>query len=148
MLICAVIAIPAFAQKQHNHKQGKPSHKEMLQFKLNYLADEIDVKGDTKKQFEELYSQMESERRAIFKKMKAAEKSIADNKNASEADYDKAYKEIADAKAEMAQIEKKYDDKFAALLSKKQLFKLKEAEQKYNDRIRGCRDKKRGEAKK
>ena len=148
ILIAAIVfAIPSFAQK-HGNKDHEAKKKEMLEFKLKFLSEQMELKEEQKKQFYEVYSQMESERRAIYKKIRNAEKSIKNNKDASEADYDKASKEITEAKAEMAQIEKKYDDKLATFLSKKQLYKLKEAETTFTEKMRSCRDKKKSEKKK
>lgn len=146
VLLAICFAIPSFAQKKaHSGKDHDTKRQEMLELKLDFLASEIDLKEDQKKQFVELYSQMEMERRAVFKKIKASEKSIKENKDASEADYDKANKEITAAKAEMAQIEKQYDEKFATFLTKKQMFKLKEAENAFTQRMKDCRDKKKQE---
>ena len=117
----------------------------MMEFKLKFLADEMDLNDSQRKQFNEVYSQMETERRAVFKKIKDAEKIIKGNKNASEADYDKATKDISAAKAQMAQIEKTYDEKFSKFLTKKQIFKMKEAEDKFKETVRKCRDKKKNE---
>lgn len=143
LLFTLLFALPSFSQKNHSDKDKAQRHKEMMEFKLDFLADEIDLKEDQKKQFNELYMQMDKERRAIFKKIKTAEKSISGNKDASEADYDRAMKEISAAKTEMAQVEKKYDEKFATILSKKQMFKLKEAENKFMEKMKSCKDKKK-----
>ena len=148
LALALLFALPSFAQKSRSQGNNDQRRKEFLEIKLDFLAKEIDLKEDQKKQFYDLYSQMETERRAIFKKIKTAEKSIKDNKNASEADYEKATKEIADARAEMSQVDKKYDERFATFLSKKQLFKLKEAENKFMEKARECRDKKKGERRK
>lgn len=139
ILLAAIIALPSFAQKPA--KEDK--RKEMMEFKLKFLADEMELNADQKKKFNELYTQMETERRGIFKKIKEAEKVISNNKNASEKDYEKAYTEIQKGKDEMAKIEKNYDAKFSKFLSKKQIFKLKEAENKFMEKIRECRDKKK-----
>lgn len=142
LLILAVLfALPSFAHGGGD-KGNDSNKKEMAEFKLKFLADELDLKEDQKKEFEEVYTQMVSERRAVFKRIKKAEKSISENKNATEADYERANKEINDAKNEMSLIEKKYDEKFATFLSKKQIYKLKEAENKFKDIVRECRDKK------
>lgn len=114
----------------------------MMEFKLKFISDEIELKDNQKKEFYELYNQMETERRAIFKRIKAAEKKIKDNKNASEADYEKASEEISAARAEMNQVEAKYELKFSSFLSKKQIFKMKEAERKFMETARKCKDKK------
>lgn len=143
LLICA---LPAFAQKD-KHENKEQMRKEMLQMKLDFLATEMDLRDEQKKQFDELYSQMENERRATLKKIKKAEKAISENKNASEADYEKASQEISDARTEMVQIEKQYDEKFSTFLSKKQMFKMKEAENKFMQKMQDIRHKKKSEKK-
>ena len=90
---------------------------------------------------------MENERRAVFKQMKQIEKDIKNNKNATEADYDKATKETNQAKRKMADIEASYEKKFATFLTKKQIYKMKEAEEKFIKTMRECKEKKRSERK-
>lgn len=141
IILAIVFAVPAFAQK--DSKKCEARLQEMQEFRMKFLADEIDLRDNQKKQFFEVYNQMTAERRAAFRKLKKAEKSIADNKDASEADYDRATKEMAEAKAEMVKIEQKYDEKFATFLTKKQLYKLKEAECKFFETMKNCRDKKK-----
>ena len=145
ILLTILFALPSFSQNSKTTADHESRRKEMMEFKLKFLADEMGLNDSQKKQFNELYIQMENERRTAHKKMKAAEKIIKVNKNASEADYDKASKDIAAAKAQMAQIEKNYDDKFSKFLTKKQLFKLREAEDKFKETVRKCRDKKKSE---
>lgn len=140
ILILLLGFIPSFAQKNDKDKEARK--KEMLEFKLNFLAEEMQLRDDQKKQFNEVYTMMENERRAVFGRLKAAEKKIKENKAASEADYERANKEIADAKNQMAAIETKYDAKFAKFLTKKQIYKMKEAEEKFMKKVRSCRDKK------
>lgn len=141
--------IPAFAQKsdQGKDKDKEKSRQEMLDFKLDFISSEMDLKDSQKKQFVELYSKMETERRAILKRIKTAEKSVSDNKNASEADYEKASREISTARSEMVQIEKNYDEKFSKFLTQKQMFKMKEAENKFLQKMQECKQKKKHERK-
>lgn len=143
LTLALLFAIPSFAQKKHDGKSKEQRRKEMLEFKLQFLASEIDLQQDQKKEFNEVYTQMEQERRGAFKKMKHAEKSIRENPNASEAEYEKASEEIAAAKAEMLRIEQKYDEKLSTFLSKKQMYKLKEAELKFTETARKMRDDKK-----
>ena len=145
LLLLTILVLPGLAQEKDKNKHQK--HQEILEMKLEYLASEIELKPEQKKQFNELYSKMETERWAVLKKLKKAEKSINDNQTASEADYDKATKEINAAKAEMANIAAQYNKKFSTFLSKKQMFKLAEAEKKFYDKMKGCRNKKRAEIK-
>lgn len=140
-----LFCLPAFAQKDKVTSQEKK--REILEFKMKYLADQMELKDDLRKQFFEVYTQMENERRAVFRKMKDAEKRISETKNASDADYDKAGKEIAEYKKQMADIEKKYDERFSKFLSSKQIYIMKGAEEKFNQKMRVCRDQKREEKK-
>lgn len=142
LVMTMLMALPSFAQKTSDDKEKETKRKEMLEFKLKYISDEMDLRGEQRKQFEEVYTEMENERRAVYKRIKAAEKSV-ESKNATEADYEKASAEISEARAEMVTIEKKYDARFATFLSKKQIFKMKEAEGKFWQKIQGCREKKR-----
>lgn len=138
-------ALPALAQKP---KDKDARRQEMLEFKLDYLGKELELRDDQKKQFNELYTQMENDRRAILRRMKKAEKNIAEGKDVSESDYEKATKEIMNSRSEMVQIEQQYDEKFATFLSKKQMFKLKEAENKFMQKMQSCKNKKMSEDKK
>ena len=142
LMMSLCIATTAFAQKPSDKSDKETKRKEMLEFKVDFLSKEIDLREDQKKQFADLYSQMDNERRAIFKRIKAAEKSVSDKK-ATEAEYEKATSEISEARAEMVQVEKRYDEKFSTFLTKKQMFKLKEAENKFMQKMQGCRDKKK-----
>ena len=142
ILLSLLFVLPSFAQNNSDHEARR---KEMMEFKLKFLADEIGLNESQKKQFNDAYSKMQAERRAIFKKMKEAEKIIKNNKNATEADYDRASKEIANAKSQMEKIEQKYYAIFSKFLTKKQIYLLQEAENKYNETIRKCGNKKRNQ---
>lgn len=143
-LMAILIALPAAAQKSaRGDGPSAEKKKEFFEIKLKYLADEIDLKADQKKKFVELYTQMENERRAIFQKMKASERALKHNQNATEADYEKARKDKAAFESQMEQVEKKYESQFATFLSQKQIYKLKEAEKSFMEKVRSCRDKKK-----
>lgn len=148
LLLVLLVSLPAAAQKKHDrNKDHEAKKQEMLAFKLDFITSEMDLKADQKKKFEEVYTRMENERRSILKKIKKAEKSISDNKEATEADYERAAKEISSARNEMVQIESKYDEEFATFLSGKQLYKMKEAENQFMLKMQSCRDKKKKENK-
>lgn len=143
LMLTVLFAIPTFAQKHHEDREAR--YKEMMEFKLKTLADELDLNDSQRKQFNEVYMQMETERRAIFKKIKETEKSIASKQDASDAEYEKASREISAYRDQMIQVDKKYEEKFASFLTKKQIYKLKEAEDKFMEKMRKCRDKRKKE---
>ena len=120
--------------------------KEITEYKMKFLAQEMDLKEDQKEKFVELYQKMSEERMQNFRRMRQLEDSLKEN--ASEEDYKKASDGIADLKLADARIEKEYDAKFAKFLSQKQIYKMKEAEEKFRRKMHDMRQKRCGEKKK
>lgn len=136
ILLLAVLA-PAVAQKH----QGRSKHemrKEMKDFHMKFLAQEIDLKEDQQKPFFDTYSQMMEERRKIFDETRNLEKRLRDGK-ATEEEYETVTAALTNAKERDAAIEKKYDEKFSKILTPKQLYKLKEAEEKWRAKMQEMR---------
>ena len=82
---------------------------------------------------------MTAERVKVFKETKALEKKLSESADASEAEYEAVSSAITEAKEKDAEIEKRYDEKFAQFLTPKQIFKMKEAEGKFRDKMREMR---------
>lgn len=127
----------AYAQK----KDKKEMRKQVHEFKLKYLAQEMEISGDKEKKFIEVYNQMSQEKRAIYKEIKTQEKKIKNSANATDADYKAATSAIASAKEKEAAIDKKYEEKFAKFLTPKQIFKMREAEEKFRAKMREMKHK-------
>ncbi|MCM1153110.1 MAG: hypothetical protein NC328_05605 [Muribaculum sp.] len=121
-----------YAQKS-NH--GKNHGKEVLEFKLKYLAQEMDLNEDQQPKFFEFYTRMNNEKFALFKELRQLERKIKDGK-ATEAEYEAYSKASANAKIKIAEIDKSYEAKFSQFLSAKQLYKLKEAEETFRKKMR------------
>lgn len=143
LAICAVI--PSFAQ--HKNKDNHAMRKEVQEFKLKFLAQEMELKDDQQKKFFELYTQMSQERRKLFQDTKALEKKLSDSANATDAEYEAVTKSITTSKEKDAEIEKKYDEKFSQFLSPRQIFKMKAAEEKFRNKMHEMKHKKRSEKK-
>lgn len=124
-----------FAQKNSARKSPEEMRKEMREFKLKFLAQEIELRDDQQKDFIETYDQLMDERTLLFDNTRKIEKKIRREKNVTEADYEALNKAKTEAKEKDAQIEKKYDEKFSKFLTGKQLFKLKNAEEKFRKKI-------------
>jgi hypothetical protein len=127
-------AFSASAQNSDG-KSREQMMKEIREFKLKFLAQEIDLKEDQKARFIELYSEMSDKRAECMKDALRMERSVKKNADATEADYQKATDAMTKAKAEDAAIEKAYDDKFAQFLSQKQIYKMKEAENEFRKKM-------------
>lgn len=131
------------AQDNGKEKSKQEMIKEFKEFKMKFIAQEIDLKEDQQKQFFEVYDQMTQERRKIFEQTRKLERKVKKDKNAGEEDYAALSKAITEAKTKDAEIEKTYDAKFATFLSSKQIFKLKSAEEKFRKKVQEMRKKKK-----
>ncbi|MDE6382250.1 MAG: hypothetical protein K2L57_05210 [Muribaculaceae bacterium] len=139
LLMC--VAIPVAAQ--HKCKDKEAMRREVREFKMKFLAQEMDLKEDQQKQFFEVYTQMSEEKTRTVSEARRLEKKLAASKDASEAEYEAVSKAITEAKEKDAEIEKRYDGKFAQFLTPKQIFRMKAAEEKFRDKIHEMRHKKR-----
>lgn len=139
LLILLVIAavIPAMAQQKGKDREAM--RREIHEFKLKFLAQEMELKEDQQKKFFDLYNQMTDEKVKVFKETKALEKKLADSADASEAEYDAVSKAITAAKEKDAEIDKRYDEKFKQFLTSKQIFKMKGAEEKFRQKMHEMR---------
>lgn len=147
-LVFLFAALGASAQKtgEKGHLSDEKK-KELREFKLKFLADELNLNADQRKQFNEIYTQLDNERRVFRKRKKEIEKKIASSKNLSDAEYDKASKELNELETKLADLRTVYDAKFAKFMSKKQIFQLKAAEEKFMQKMKECVDKKKNEKK-
>jgi len=114
-----------------------------MEFKLKFLAQEMELKGDQKEKFVATYTSMMDEKKKIFLEIKALEKKINENENATEEEYETVSEAISNAKIRIAEIESKYDEKFSKFLSSKQIFKMKSAEDKFRDKMNQMRHRRR-----
>lgn len=143
-LILALLAIltftfPLAAQNKNRGKDRAEMKREIQEFKLKFLAQEMDLEESKHKQFFDLYTQLEEERQKVIRDTKALEKKLKNVEDATDAEYEAVSKAITSAKEKEAEIEKRYDEKFSQFLSPRQIFKMKSAEQKFRDKMREMR---------
>ena len=66
--------MPIFAQEKCYNKSRAEMHREFRDFKIKYIAQEIDLPADKFKEFSELYGQMEEEKHKVFSSTRRLEK--------------------------------------------------------------------------
>ena len=108
---------------------------EVLEFKMKYLAQEMDLSEAQKKKFYEVYSEMSQSRRECYGEAVKLDKEVKHKKDASEADYQKATEALNQANARWAEQEKIYNEKFSEFLSSKQIYKMKEGENTFRAKL-------------
>ena len=129
-----LMLIPVYAQQRPGGgKEDK--RKELREYKMKYLAQEMELSGDDQKKFFEVYNQLSDERGAVRREIRVLDRKIREN-NATDADYESLNR----AKEKFAEIDKRYDSKFSTFLSGKQIFKMKEAEAVFMKKMRELRE--------
>lgn len=142
LLITIALSILIFlpASSQNNGKKSREEmRREFKEFKIKFIAQEIEVGPTQMKEFTELYSQLEDERGKLFETTHKLEKSVKKNKEATEADYQKLNKAINDTKIKDAEISSRYDEKFSKILTPRQVVKMKDAEESFRRKMHEMR---------
>ena len=101
---------------------------DMYQAKHEMIIQELGLTQTQQKQFMPLYEQMEREIYEVNRNARALASEVEKKKNPTDRDYEAAASALSNTRIREGEIEAKYFDKFAKILSKKQLFQLKQAE--------------------
>lgn len=132
----------AIAQKHEGKKHDK-MFEEIQEFKMKYLAQEMDLKDDQKEPFFKLYEEMSCKRFECMKPVWTLEKELKNKPSATEEEYQAAAEAKNKAKEKCAEIEKQYDGKFSEFLTKKQIFNMKSAEEEFHKKMQEMRQNKK-----
>ena len=104
---------------------------DMYQAKHEMIIQELGLTPTQQKQFMPLYEQMEREIYQVNRNARALAAEVEKKKNPSDRDYEAAASALSNTRVQEGEIEAKYFEKFSKILSKKQLFQLKQAEAKF-----------------
>lgn len=104
---------------------------DMYQAKHEMIIEELGLTPTQQKQFMPLYEQMEREVYQVNRNARALANEVEKKKNPSDRDYEAAASALSGTRMREGEIEAKYFDLFSKILTKKQLFQLKQAERKF-----------------
>ena len=127
----------AYGQEERPDKKDKdPVKKEKMfrevqEFKMKYIAQEMDLSEVQKKRFYELYEEMNESKKECYQEAVVMDRRLKEEKNASDEDYQQVRTAFNEANAKWAEIQKEYDEKFSEFLSPKQMYKMKEGEENF-----------------
>ena len=102
--------------------------REVQEFKMKYIAQEMDLSEVQKKKFYELSEEMNDSKKECYQEAVVMDRKLKKDKNAGDEEYQQVRNAFNQANAKWAEIEKQYDDKFSEFLTQKQIYKMKEAE--------------------
>lgn len=117
----------SFAQPQDVEKVGRRM-KEVQEYKMKYLAQEMELSESQKKKFFETYEEMASQKHECYKEAIKLDHALKHDPLATDADYQNVTRAFDEANARWAETEKIYSEKFSEFLSPKQIYKMKAAE--------------------
>lgn len=129
-LIIAMLLVCVMPALAHPHMS-----KELKEFKLKFLAQEMELTPEQQTKFFDLYTKMMDEKHKAYADARQLEKKVKNNKNATDADYRALSEAMNRARTRDAEIEGRYAKKFDEFLTPKQIYKWKEAEKKFRDRM-------------
>lgn len=142
LILIILMIVPGVIMAQHK-KNNAQVEKELLEFKVKYLAQEMELKSDQQNKFIEIYTRKMADLRKIYEPAIKMQHHVKHDKNVKPEEYQKATDMMVNAKAQEAQLDKKYDDEFKKFLSAKQLYKMKQGEKEFRAKLQNLRGKKR-----
>lgn len=138
ILLLAILSIPyAYAQDKDKAKMME----ELQQFKIDFLAKEMQLSEKEKSEFTPLYKEYDEERRAAGSNAWRFERELKKKKDASEADYKKLSELQQTARTKDNEIVKKFDSRLETFLSSKQIYNMHQGEEKFFEKMKEMRKK-------
>lgn len=132
--ILITLLVLASAMTAQNKAQSKFAT-DMYQAKHEMIIEELGLTPTQQKQFMPLYEQMEREVYQVNRNARALANEVEKKKNPSDRDYEAAASALSRTRVQEGEIESKYFEKFSKILSKKQLFQLKQTERKFTQEM-------------
>lgn len=131
-ILILVLAIASAATAQNSRTKFQS---DMYQAKHEMIIEEVGLTMTQQKQFMPLYEQMEREIYEVNRNARALANEVEKKKNPTDKDYEAAASALSNTRMREGEIEAKYFEKFSKILSKKQLFLLKQAEVKFTREV-------------
>lgn len=136
LILLGSMMFGAFAQGKCPGRRPDPKMwKEIQEYKMKFLAQEMDLPKDKQQKFFDLYSEMSEKKRKLFDDVKCCEMALEKDENASDKDYEDAFRKLTAAKEKDAALEKEYDKKFSKILTSRQIYKMKQGEEKFRRKM-------------
>lgn len=138
ILLLTLITIPAaFAQGKDRAKMME----ELQQFKVDFLAKEMNLSEKEKTEFTPLYKDYDEQRRQAGAEAWKFERELKKKKDPSEADYKRLSELQQKAKEKDNEIVKKFDSRLESFLTAKQIYQMHQGEDKFFEKMKEMRKK-------
>ncbi len=132
-ILIAVLAVSVMTVAQNSNRSKFAT--DMYQAKHEMIIEQLGLTQTQQKQFMPLYEQMEREIYQVNRNARALASEVEKKKNPTDRDYEAAASALSNTRVQEGDIEAKYFEKFSKILSKKQLFLLKQTERKFTQEM-------------
>ena len=128
-ILITVLAIATSLMAQNSGRTKFAT--DMYQAKHEMIIEEMGLTQTQASQFLPIYEHMEREIYQVNRNARVLAREVEKKKNPTDRDYEAAASALSSTRMREGEIEAKYFDKFSKILTKKQLFLLKQAEVKF-----------------
>ena len=136
ILAAVLIATTTLVAQSNGNNNGRSKFAtDMYQAKHEMIKEQLGLTPTQEKQFMPLYEQMEREIYQVNRTARTLAAEVEKKKNPTDRDYEAAASALSNTRVQEGDIETKYFEKFSKILSKKQLFLLKQAELKFTQQM-------------
>lgn len=105
---------------------------EMRKYKVDFISQTLDLTDEQRQKFEPMYTEMDAKLEDLQRNLRDKEQLLRKKGDAAtDSEYQALAKEEFEMRANESRIEMSYYPKFKALLSSRQLYRLKHAERKF-----------------
>ncbi|MCH5229405.1 MAG: hypothetical protein J1F12_05355 [Muribaculaceae bacterium] len=142
ILFIITLILPASAKGEDGTRREKMM-REVMEFKMKYLAQEMQLSELQKKKFYELYEEMCESKKDCYQEAVVMDRKLKEEKNPSEEEYQQVRNAFNTANANWAATQKEYDEKFSEFLTQKQIYKMQEAESSFRGKFEEMKHKRK-----
>lgn len=128
LMVFAALTVSAQADRSNWGAQ-------MLEAKHKMIIEEVGLTPTQQEQFMPLYEAMENEIYTTNRDARTLAAAVEKKKAPTDSEYAQAAEALSRAKVREGEIEAKYFEKFSKILTKRQLFQLKQTEKKFAQKM-------------
>ena len=133
--MCLCYSVQAIAQMPVTDADRQRWLAEIRQYKHEFLIKELELTDEQQGPFFQLYDQMEEDIEQLNSQTRALQQQVEANDQATDLEVTNAARTIFELKRAEGQIEMTYFDRFAKILTPRQLLNLKAAERKFTQHL-------------
>lgn len=142
LLIILTLTLASFSSFADKKDRGKMME-DIMRFKIDYLAQEMELSEKEKADFAPIYKDYDAELRKTGSEAFKYERELKKKENATDADYQKLADLQKKSREDFDAVNRKYEPKFEEILNAKQIYKMRKAEEKFFEKMKEMRKKHR-----